>query len=550
MSIGLLRDMTQRAGSGNRYGNALKLLQLITYFDPTDIDFAILRRGLLGNDVPQWFEEVFGNELSFIATAEILVERSLLNGTAKYATFSMHRVFYDWLRAFHENDLDEQLLSLAMCAIAFSAPARRCRSWEKGEKRLILHALAMENKLLRCKFISGVPMVDFGTFTSTQRQRALLLVRDPDWYVELNDTRQPLAAITYLFAVSGKSQTSLQTIDAALARSDQGNGIKDTQIYVALLEYKATILYQEESFAAAKSCLRSATNLARLRGVQHDLGEVILLTALIARKEGDPRLAIQMLTRFIQHSQRSGVGRYHPSILSAVIELDIILETEANKDNTTFDAVNERIRLLEPYKADAEEKVFHDTAVRDVLISLGTAYQKANALSDATRVLKICLAAELAEAADNTVNLDDLYCQLSRSCFKTDRLQAVEYCEKWLQVRMARYGTNSKRTAEALSDLCRILQDARPDDPRALQIGLQAAEILVPEDGKEYWRLCQRLCDIYARAKNWEEAIIWGRRAVESTASEFGTQSKEHAHELQYLEGIYKKAGNLESARV
>ena len=74
MSISLLRDMTQRAGSGNRYGNALKLLQLITYFDPTDIDFAILCRGLIGNDVPQWFEEVFENELSFIATAEILVE--------------------------------------------------------------------------------------------------------------------------------------------------------------------------------------------------------------------------------------------------------------------------------------------------------------------------------------------------------------------------------------------------------------------------------------------------------------------------------------------
>ena len=95
MSISLLRDMTQRAGSGNRYGNALKLLQLMTCFDPTDIDFTILRRGFVSNDVPHWFEEVFENELSFITTAEILVKRSLLNGTEKYATFSMHRVVYD-----------------------------------------------------------------------------------------------------------------------------------------------------------------------------------------------------------------------------------------------------------------------------------------------------------------------------------------------------------------------------------------------------------------------------------------------------------------------
>jgi hypothetical protein len=171
MSINLLSDMTQRAGSGNRYRNALKLLRLITYFEPTDIDFAILRRGLIGNEVPQWFKDVFENELSFVAHAEILVERSLLNGTAKYAIFSMHRVVYDWLCAFDEKDLDEQLLSLAMCAIAFSAPGLRMRSWKGDQGRLILHALAIEDGLLRCKFISGVPMVDLGTFTSTQARK-------------------------------------------------------------------------------------------------------------------------------------------------------------------------------------------------------------------------------------------------------------------------------------------------------------------------------------------------------------------------------------------
>jgi hypothetical protein len=144
------------------------------------------------------------------------------------------------------------------------------------------------------------------------------------------------------------------------------------------------------------------------------------------------------------------------------------------------------------------------------------AYHKADAPLDAIKVLKACLAAELANGADNTINLDDLYCQLSIICFEIDPLEALEYCEKWLQVRIARYGVNSKKTAEALSDLCRTLQDIRPDDPRALQVGLQAANILVPDDGKEYWRLCLRLCDSYTKAKNWEEAATWDRRAVES----------------------------------
>jgi tetratricopeptide (TPR) repeat protein len=551
ISINLLRDMAQTAGSGNLYRNALKLLRLITYFEPTDIDFAILRRGLIGNDVPHWFEDVFGNELSFVTTAEVLVERSLLNGTAKYATYSMHRVVYDWLCAFDENDLDEQLLRLAMCAIAFSAPGRQYRAWKEDEKRLIMHALAMENRLLRCKFISGVPMVDLGTFTSTQRQRALLLVRDPDWYTELNNTLQPLAALTYLFAVFGKTQTGLRIIDAALARSGQGNGIKDTQVSVALLQSKAAILYHQESFEAARNCLRSATNLARSHGLlQHDLREVNILNALITRKEGNPRLAIEMLTRFVQDCQRSGLGPYHPSTFSAVVELDIILETEGENGNTTFNVAKERIRLLEPYRADAVEKAFHDAKARTILASLGTAYRQANAMSDAMTVLKAGLAAELANGVDNTQNLDYLYYDLSRTCFEIDRLQAVGFCEKWLQVRHARNGANSKRTAEALSDLCYMRQNTRPDDPRALQVGLQAAEILGPDDGKEYWRLCQRLCDIYSGAKNWEETAIWGLRAVESSASEFGTRSEEHAHELQYLGGIYEKADDLESARV
>ena len=557
MSINLLQDMAHRTGLWNQYRNALKLLRLITHFDPTDIDFAILRRGLIGNDVPIWFEDVFGNELSFVTTAEILVERLLLNRTSKYATYSMHRVVYDWLCAFYENELDEQLLSLAICAIAFSAPAQQSRGWKNDEKRLIIHALAMENRLLRCKFTSGVPMVDLGTFTSTQRQRALILLRDAEWYMELNNTIQPLVAIAYLFSVFEKTQTGLQIIDAALSKSGQGNGIKDTLTCMTLLLSKALILYYQENFEAARSCLRrassgfgSATNLARLHDLQYNLREVNVLNALITNKEGNSRLAIQMLTRHVQDCRRSGLGLYHPSIFQAVIDLDSILAKEGDKDNNTFDAARERVRLLEPYRADAEEKALHDTKARMILASLGGAYRQANAMSDAATVLKVGLAAELANEQENKRGLDHFYYELGRMYLKSDPLQAIEFWEKWLEVRIARFGANSKRTAEALSDFCRVLHDCRPDDPRALQVGLQAAEIIEPNDGNEYWRLCQRLCDIYKGAKNWGEAVIWGQRAIESSAAVFGTQSKEHAHELQYLAQIYENAGDLESARV
>jgi hypothetical protein len=415
------------------------------------------------------------------------------------------------------------------------------RTWKEDEDRLILHALAIEDRLLRCKFISGVPMVDLGTLTSTQRENALLLVRDPEWYMDLNNTQQPLAAVTYLFSVFGKTQTGLQIIDAALARNGQGNGIKDTQVYVTLLLSKATILIHQQSFEAARSCIRSASSLARLHSFQLDLHEVELLNAIVTKREGNPRLAIQMLTRLVQFCKDSGLGLYHSSTLSAVVELDRILEVEGGKGNTTFNDVNVRISLLEPYVAGVEGNAFRNAEIRSLICGLGRAYREANALGDSLRVLKACLAAELAMGADNTSSLKDIYYELFKTCEEIDPPQAVEFGENWLQVVTVRYGTKSKKTAEALSDLCLMRHDARKDDPRALQVGLEAAEILGPDDGKEYFIICQRLRYIYSIARNWEEAAIWGRRAVESSESEFGTESAQHAIEVRALAKIYEK---------
>ncbi len=191
--------------------------------------------------------------------------------------------------------------------------------------------------------------------------------------------------------------------------------------------------------------------------------------------------------------------------------------------------------------AGFEGSAFRKTEIGWLICNLGQAYRKANAIPDSLRVLKACLAVELAMGADNTSSLIDLCYELYRTCEEIDPPQAVEFCENWLQLLMVRYGTNGKKTARALSDLCLIRHKARKDDPRALQVGLQAAQIIGPDDGKEYYIICWRLRYISGMAKNWEEAAIWGQRAVESSESEFGTQSEQHTQEVRALAKIYEK---------
>jgi hypothetical protein len=552
MSIDLLRDMAQK-DTRSQYGDALQLLRLITYFEPTDIDFTILRRGLVSNGAPSWFERVFGDELSFVTTANVLVERSLLNSTSKFGIFSMHRVVYDWLCAFEEAEPDEQLLSLAVCAVAFSAPGRLSRSWKDSEKRLFIHSLAMEDRLLRCSFESGGPLADLAALRTHQQLRGLQFIRDPDWYGQLRNIQEPLSLVSYIFSVSGRRETALQIINKALKRSHQLTNDNDVQIHSALLLAKVTILIHQESFEAARNCLDNVSDLVGPRDFVHILLEVDILDAVITRKEDDTLQSVQTLKRCLEECKRRGFGLYHPWTYTATIELNASLDKWISHSNPPLDVASEKLGLLEPYRASAEENAPHDPEARVLLSYLGEAYRLSNAITESLAVLQVGLQAELADGAGDRVNLDDLYYDLTRSYNDAlDFVQAAEACGNWVQVREARYGPESMKTAEALSDFCCALESAHPGDPRALQAGLRAAAIIGSDDKREYWRLCQRLRAAYSSAGNQDEAMSWGLKAVESFAPEFGgnREKSAHAEDLQDLGRLYEEAGDVLSAQV
>jgi hypothetical protein len=119
-SINLLKDRMTPEDDCGKHHRAYHLLRLFAYFDPTNLDFEILRRGLIGNNVPRWFRATFQSRIDFYSTVGVPLDLSLLDRTETKGSYAMHRVMYEWLEHVLVRETDIDLLSLAVAAVGFS----------------------------------------------------------------------------------------------------------------------------------------------------------------------------------------------------------------------------------------------------------------------------------------------------------------------------------------------------------------------------------------------------------------------------------------------
>ncbi|KAK5651715.1 hypothetical protein OQA88_11784 [Cercophora sp. LCS_1] len=332
-----------------------------------------------------------------------------------------------------------------------------------------MHAVAMERSLLRCKFVTGVPLVELGALPPHHLERALSLMRDPDWHEHITDPYPPLATILYYFSVIGKSHKGLQIVETALAGLDSEDN-RQAETSAALLGCKALLLIRLEDWLASTDCLEKAMALAKSQVLRYDLR---LILATVTSKEGKVHEAVEIMTDCVADASAS-LGFDHPWVTNTVILLEHVLVGEKSP---TFDSVGKRLRLLEPYTAYAEETAPHSETSRYILLGLGSAYKETGAIDRALPLLKAIL-----------------------------------------------YGPQSHELATALCDLAWVMTKAN-DGPEAIEACVYAAGILGPEDGKEYWHLCSGLRDGYTIMKDWEEATKWGRKAVEASAAAWDVES-------------------------
>jgi hypothetical protein len=139
--LNLLKEKASKQGPDGDYYAAYRLLQLFAYFEPSDLNYNIIRFGVIGNNVPDWFRRTFSSKLKFFGVVKILLDLCLTDNNVSEGSYSMHRVVHDWLCTYVCGETNRELLRLAVGAISYSAPLVMTNRWFEEQQQLALHAL-------------------------------------------------------------------------------------------------------------------------------------------------------------------------------------------------------------------------------------------------------------------------------------------------------------------------------------------------------------------------------------------------------------------------
>lgn len=129
ISLNLLREKVSRQGPNDDHYSAYRLLQLFAYFHPSDLNYNIIRFGMIRNNIPDWFWTIFSSKLKFFNTVTILLNLCLIDNNVTEGSYSMHRVVHDWLYTYVYRETDRELLRVTVSAISYSAPLVLTNKW-------------------------------------------------------------------------------------------------------------------------------------------------------------------------------------------------------------------------------------------------------------------------------------------------------------------------------------------------------------------------------------------------------------------------------------
>lgn len=175
-SLNLLKHKASQEPNDDFHA-AYHLLRLFAYFEPSDLNYDILRFGVIGNDVPTWFRRTMSSKIKFFSTIKILLDLCLIDNNVSEGSYSMHRVVHDWLCTYVCGETDRGLLRIAAGAISFSAPLIMTQEWFYEQQRLALHAISILprlNDLTPHDFL-----VRYDEMSKEELDTAALLLKEP-----------------------------------------------------------------------------------------------------------------------------------------------------------------------------------------------------------------------------------------------------------------------------------------------------------------------------------------------------------------------------------
>jgi tetratricopeptide (TPR) repeat protein len=215
-SLNLLKEKVSKQGPDGDYHCAYRLLQLFAYFDPSDLNYNIIRFGMIGNNVPDWFRTIFSSKLKFFSVITILLDLCLIDNSVSEGSYSMHRVVHDWLCTYVCRKTDRELLRPAVSAISYSAPLVMTDEWFVEQQQLALHAIHIFPRLLDVS--PDDFLVQYDKMNTEELALVASLLDEPVKCWTLMKFDYTLIRIVNLLEICGRSQEALKLILEAQSR--------------------------------------------------------------------------------------------------------------------------------------------------------------------------------------------------------------------------------------------------------------------------------------------------------------------------------------------
>jgi hypothetical protein len=243
-SLNDLKKKASKQGPDGDYYAAYRLLQLFAYFEPSDLNYNIIRFGVIGNNVPDWFRRTFSSKLKFFGVIKILLDLCLIDNNVSEGSYSMHRVVHDWLCTYVCGETNRELLRPAVGAISYSAPLVMTSRWFEEQQQLALHALHI---LPRLQGLSPDDfLVQYDKMNTEELALVASLLDEPVKCWTLMKFDYTLIGISQLLQSCGRSRKALELILGTRSRSSET--LDDGTVNpVHLLLHYAEILCRSQS---------------------------------------------------------------------------------------------------------------------------------------------------------------------------------------------------------------------------------------------------------------------------------------------------------------
>jgi len=463
-SVNLLKERMSPEDECDKHHRAYQLLQLFAYFEPTNLDYEVLRRGLIGNDVPGWFRATFQSKIAFYSTVEVLLDLSLLDKTEKNGSYAMHRVMYEWLVHVLVRETDINFLTLAVAAVGFSIPDVIMPALPDEQASLILHANAMLPRLLQCGY--ALPHVDFQMMNPEDLNRAAMLLNDEPQHLLMRRIEYPLRFPCNLFWMDGRKTEAVNILNKSI-KYLRGQGAVEEDPVLLVLSYTKYCKVMDANQEEANDVFRRLLERFDSLNLPYWTIKIRNMQALNLRRQGKWNEEVKYWQALLREC-RSLYGPFH-DLTSMVFHnmAGCLSAMGASKAKEHMESIRDDAEAMAPTKPRA----------REALRLLGFIYVDCGDFKEAGAVLRRVLDLEIQLNGNDSADVGLAHAGLAYLGLRCSQENSIFHCREWRRIQECVYGHVHRTTAEANHVLAELLCRKAGGEAEAISCFMQCSEI-------------------------------------------------------------------------